>query len=177
MKSTTALVAVALSATLALASCSSSDDGATTTTKAKTTTTKAGDATPASRKATCGAIQAAFADYQPHMDDIFANGNDDPTMAEWAAFLPKQIDDLDAMISRVQAVDVPADDPELAEAFDAAIGDFQAMSDLWSDSLDAAKADDEAAMKAAEDDNQNEVTPKLQEDTGKVGELCGFPQS
>ncbi|MFN8019525.1 MAG: hypothetical protein U0P45_15595 [Acidimicrobiales bacterium] len=179
MHKTTALAAIVLSAALGLAACSSSDDGAdaTTTTKAKATTTKAADATPASRDATCAEIAKAVGSYQPHIDDIFANGNDDPTLAEWAAFLPKELDAMQQALDAAKAVEVPADDPDLAAALDQTISDFDAVHQDLADSQAAAAKGDEAAFKAAEAKNQGADGEALQKSSGVVGELCGFPQS
>ena len=181
---TTALATLALAGALALAGCSSSDDGATTTTKAKATTTaapaKAGDA-PASREATCAEIAKAVGSYQPHIDEIFADGNDDPTLAEWAAFLPKELQAMEGALDSAKAVEVPADDPELATALDDTVTAFGAVYQDLADSQAAAAEGDQAAFDAAEAKNQGAEGQggdgeTLRDASGKVGELCDFPQ-
>jgi hypothetical protein len=192
----TVVTAAALAASLLLAGCGSDADGAApTTTKAKATTTAApttaapttttgggtaGEGTTAAGASTdpadiafCQDLQAAFGDYQPHIDDIFTQYGDNPTLAQWAAFLPDEVAKMDAMIERVSAVE-PS--PNLADDLQAAVAAFQTMSKNFHDTIAAAEAGDETEFKRLEDENQNTNTPALQAATSTIGTACGFPQ-
>jgi hypothetical protein len=173
-------LSVAFAAGLLLAACGSDSDGVgapttaqpeATTTAAPTTT--AGTSTDPADVAFCSKLQAAFGDYQPHIDDIFSQYGDSPTLAQWASFLPDQVADLDAMIARVEAVE-PS--PNLADEFGAAVDAFRAMSKTFHDSIAAAEAGDQAEFDRLGDLNQGTNTPALEQATGTIGRVCGFPQ-
>jgi hypothetical protein len=184
---TTAL-SVALAAGLLLAGCGSDSDGAAapTTTRAKATTTApstttagngttapAGASTDPADIAFCEKLRAAFQDYQPHIDDIFTQYGDSPTLAQWASFLPDQVAEMDAMIERVSAVE-PS--PNLTDDFQAAVEAFRTMSKNFHDSIAAAEAGDQAEFDRLGELNQGTNTPALEQATGVIGQACGFPQ-
>ena len=179
---TITLVTASLAAALVLGACSSSDGAAgsaTTAATAKTTasTTRATSHAPADRSRFCNQLKTAFGDYRPGFDAIFENGNDHPTLEEWAAFLPKPTAEFDAVIAKVEAVEPPADDPEITRAFATAVRSFAAMSQSYHDSAVAAKAGNQAEFDNLEHQNQDTNSPAMQKAMATVGRLCGFPQS
>jgi hypothetical protein len=149
---------------LVLGACGSdSDDAATTTTRApaataapttepepttKPTTTATDDAPTTAEF--CTAADKAFGGFEPGIDAIFED-HPEPTLADWAAFLPGPTKEFDAVIARLEKVEPSA---EAADELAAAIDAMQAVADNFHDSIDAAEAGDQVAFDAAERANQ-----------------------
>lgn len=156
IKTITTTLSIAAFVGLMLAGCGSSSDDAkkeaatTTTVVAKDSTTTAAAAGTPTTAEFCVAADAAFGGYQPGFDAIFED-NPEPTLKEWAAFLPEPIRESDDVIAALEEVE-PSD--EVADDFEAALAAMHAVSDNFHDSLDAAEAGDQAAFDAAEEANQ-----------------------
>lgn len=152
---TIAVSAVAL-ASFVLVGCGSSsssdgakDDVAVTTAKAAETTTVPAKAAPTTAEF-CANAKAAFGDYQPGFDAIFEQ-HPKPTLADWAAFLPKPTQEFDNVIAAIEKVQ-PSD--EAADDYDAALAAMKTVSQNFHDGIAAAEAGDQAAYDAAEAKNQ-----------------------
>ena len=140
---------------LALAGCGSSSGSAdkaaapTTTVAAKRSTTTTASAAPTTA-AFCMDAKAAFGNYQPGFDAIFEQ-HPKPTLADWAAFLPKPTQEFDDVIAALEKVE-PSD--EVSDDFDAALAAMKTVSQDFHDAIAAAEAGDQAAYDAAEAKNQ-----------------------
>lgn len=145
-KTITTALAVAALVGLGLGGCGSSSDDAA---KEPATTTTTAAAAPTTAEF-CIAADAAFNGFQPGFDAIFED-NPEPTLVDWAAFLPEPIEEFDAVIARLAKVEPST---EVADDFEAALAAMQVVSDDLHASLDAAEAGDQAAFDAAEEANQ-----------------------
>lgn len=163
-KTTATALSIAVLVGLVLSGCGSSSDDAdrkatTTTVAAKdTTTSEAAAATPTTAEF-CIAAEKAFGDFQPGIDAIFEE-HPNPTLEDWAAFLPEPTQEFDAVIAALNEVE-PSD--EVSDDFEAALAAMQTVSDIFHDAIDAAEAGDQAAYDAAEEANQGG-----EDDSGEV---------
>lgn len=172
MRTTTAAAAVIAGALLS-AGCS--DDGDDTSAEAATTASTATAAdSQSSRMGFCLALDEAFGGYEPGFDAIF-EGNPEPTLAELAEFLPGPTAELDAVLARLDAVEPPGDDPEMAAAGQEAIDAMHVVSDNFHGGIEAAEAGDQAEFDRLEAKNQDVDLPAMQESMGSVASLCEQP--
>ena len=128
------------------------------------------DSAPApSDQAFCADAKAAFGDYQPGFDAIF-DEHPEPTLEQWAAFLPSPTKAFDEVRTRVEAVDVS---PGLADEFAAATDAMDTVSANYHRSIDTARAGDQAAFTAVEDKNQNTDLPAMGKAFDSLKAACG----
>ena len=114
---------------------------------------------------------SAFTDFWSKLATIFKD-NPNPTLAQWAAFLPAPIARMREFIGQVKAI--PAPDPDLSSKQQAVVTNLTAVADALDDSLAAAKVGDGARFSAAESRNQDEASPKLASSFDALGGACGF---
>lgn len=153
---------------LALGACSSDDDGSESA-AASTTTTTAAPAEAPTLEAYCAEIRTAAEGGDPGFDQFFTD-HPDPTLEDWAAFLPEAVDAMEQSIAAIDAV-VPA-----AEAADAQADVLAAMTtvkDSFASALDAAEAGDQQAFDAEEATNQDHNVPAMEDAFNTVTDLCG----
>ncbi len=181
-KTITTALSIAALVGLGLAGCGSSSDDATkkatttTTAKAEQTTTTAKAAAAPTTAEFCVAADAAFGGFEPNIDAIFED-NPNPTLEDWAAFLPEPTQGFDEVIANLEEVE-PSD--EVAEDFKAALDAMRVLAADLHASLDAAKAGDQAAFDAAEEANLGPEGGSGHGDAmgaalDKVGAYCGGP--
>jgi len=171
-KTIISLLAVAVLGGAVLAGCGSDSDreeaggAAVSTTEATgaTTTTVGGQ----TLEQFCAEVQTAFGDYQPGFDAIFED-NPDPSLEEWAAFLPAATEEFDEMIARVAAVE-PA--PEVADEFEAAIDAMETVSQNFHGSIEAAAAGDQATFDELETQNQEVDLPAMDAALNSTPDRC-----
>lgn len=174
MSMRTTTVAAALVAG-ALLSAGCSDDGDDPSAEAATTvSTATAAADQSSRTSFCLALDAAFGGYEPGFDAIFED-NPEPTLAELAEFLPGPTAELDAVVARLDTVEPPDDDPEMAAAGQEAIDAMHVVSDNFHGGIEAAEAGDQVEFDRLEAENQDVDLPAMQESMGRVGSLCEQP--
>jgi hypothetical protein len=103
------------------------------------------------------------------IDAIFEEYGDSPTLANWAAFLPGAIDEMQATRDEFADVEPPEELEGERESFltalDAVIGSFE-------DSLDAAEAGDQAEFDRLEVENQDENVPAMGAAMQAVMDAC-----
>jgi hypothetical protein len=158
--------AAALGSILALGACGSSGN------EPKASAASAATPTTLTKDAFCQQLKQtgdSFGD--PGIDAIFKD-NPNPTLAQWAAFLPAPIARMRSFITQLKAIPAPTND--LAGKQQAVVDSFTAVADALDDSLSAAKTGDQAMFSAAESKNQDEATPKLQSSFEALGGACGF---
>lgn len=156
---------------LALGACSSDDGGGESAAADQTTTTAAADGV--SLDSYCTAIQDAAGGGEPGFDQFFAD-HPDPTLEDWAGFLPDVVDQMDATITAIDAVE-PA--PEAAEAQADVVAAMTTVKDSFAASLADAEAGDQEAFDAEEATNQNENVPAMEASFTVVKDLCGIDDS
>lgn len=170
---TTSVVVVVVAGALLSASCS--DDGESPSAEAATTASTATAAgSQSSRTSFCLALDEAFGGYQPGFDVIFED-NPEPTLEELAEFLPGPTAELDAVLARLDAVEPPGDDPEIAAAAQEAIDAMHVVGDNFHAGIEAAEAGDQAEFDRLETKNQDVDLPAMQEAMGSMGSLCEQP--
>jgi hypothetical protein len=147
------LIAATVPVIVSLASCGDDDDD--------------GDRTVA---AYCADLQALDdGDEGGPIDAIFEEYGDSPTLANWAAFLPGAIDEMQSTRDEFADVEPPEELEDEREGFlaalDAVIGSFE-------DSLDAAEAGDQAEFDRLEVENQDENVPAMGAAMQAVMDAC-----
>ena len=113
----------------------------------------------------------AFGD--PGIDAIFKD-NPNPTLAQWAAFLPAPIAKMRGFIGKVKALRPPAD---LADEQQAVVDGLTNMANSFDASLAAAKAGDNTKFAAEEARNQDVNGPAMEKAFTALGTACGFSDS
>jgi hypothetical protein len=105
------------------------------------------------------------------IDEIFEIYGDDPTLENWAEFLPSAIESIredretfDAIEPSAELSDQKAD---LIASLDEVIGNFEA-------SRSAAAAGDQAEFDAVEEENQGEDVPVMVAAFEAIGTACGL---
>ena len=167
------LAGVAALVLVGVSACSDDGDDATTATGAADPVSAPGGADP-TVFVYCTSMDAAFTDSGfndvPSELEAFFTEHPDPTLDDWAAFLPDTIATVDSVVVALEAVTPPAD---LAEAHQTLIASVSAVGDAYEDGLAAADAGDQAAYDASESLNQAVASPAMEEAFGPLGEACG----
>lgn len=177
--------ATSIAALALLGACSSTNTASTATTAAPATTAPTTTARPAGTTAAgstsgsassaevvafCAKLQAA-GDGNPGLDEIFQTAPE-PTMAQWAAFLPTPIARGRAFLDAVKAVPAPASmQPPMAKVIAAYEDELTVLEQIRV----AAAGGDTAGFTKLESKNQDEVVPALQAAFAPIGQACGFP--
>lgn len=159
---------------LLLIGCSDDDDASATTAATESTTageTQAGsvDLTP-EEEAYCAELAALPDSGDPGFDAFFAE-HPEPTLADWAEFLPGVVDSIRAGLADFDAVDPPA---SLADAHQDVSEAMTAVADSLDAALTAAEAGDQAAYDAAEAENQGGLSATMEEAMSALGGVCGL---
>ncbi len=166
------LCTIAAAAVVMLGAGACADDDATDAAGADSATTvtvsTAGAADESALTDYCAAVAAAGGE-DPDFEGFFAE-HPEPTLDDWAGFLPGVVDGIEATLAAANDITAPV---EVADAHQDAIDALTDMRDVMQESLDAAAAGDQAAYDAAEERNQSEVSPALEEAFGEVEAACG----
>ncbi len=152
---------------LALGACSSDDDGGGDRAAAETTTSAAA---PVDLATYCTEIQDAAGGGDPGFDQFFTD-HPDPTLEDWAAFLPDTVDAMEQSISAIEAVEPAA---EAADAHAEVMAAMTTVKDSFAASLADAEAGDQEAFDAEEATNQDENVPAMEAAFTTVKDLCGI---
>lgn len=133
------------------------------------TTPVASDLTP-EEAAYCAELQALPEGGDPGFEAFFAE-HPEPTLEDWAEFLPGPIADMRAGIEPFAAIEPP---PSMAEMHQDVNDALTAVAESFEEALAAAEAGDQAGYDAAEAANQNELTPAMEESMAVLGGACGL---
>jgi hypothetical protein len=161
---------------LLLIGCGDDDTSSATTDATETTvTTPAGtgsasaDLTP-EEAAYCAELAALPDSGDPGFDAFFTE-HPEPTLEDWAEFLPGVVDDLRTGLAAFDAVEPP---PSLADARQDVHDAMSAVADSFDAALAAAEAGDQAAYDAAEAENQGGLSATMEEAMNALGGVCGL---
>ncbi len=127
------------------------------------------DLTP-EEEAYCAELAALPDSGDPGFDAFFAE-HPDPTLADWAEFLPGVVDSIRAGLADFDAVDPPA---SLTDAHQDVSEAMTAVADSLDAALTAAEAGDQAAYDAAEAENQGGLSATMEEAMSALGGVCGL---
>jgi hypothetical protein len=108
----------------------------------------------------------------PGIDAIFED-NPNPTLAQWAAFLPGPIAKLQAFADDIEATDPPR---PVAKSVAKVVKRLRAVSTMFDDSRRAAAAGDQKAFDAA-GARRDGLVKKMEKAFARVGTTCGFPDA
>jgi hypothetical protein len=160
-------VATAAISSLALSGCGDDDVDAL-----PVTTAAAADQAPETGSdlaGYCADLQAAFGeDGDPGFGQFFAD-HPEPTLDDWAAFLPGPIAGLTAVIDGIAALDPPA---EVADEHIAVVDAMTAVRDSLQTGLDFAAAGDQAGF----DQNGQAPGDAMEAAAAQLGAACGFEE-
>lgn len=151
------ILTTAIVSSLVIAGCGSDDDG------------DASAATGSDLDTYCAELKAAFGDDQDPGFDQFFTDHPEPTLEDWAAFLPGPIAQLTSARDGIEALDPPA---EVADEHAAVVDAVTAMVDSFQVSLDAAESGDQAAFDANGQAPGDEMEAALTD----LGATCGFEE-
>jgi hypothetical protein len=161
------ILTTAIVSTLVFAGCGSDDDNASAAITEASAATPARIAAGTELDTYCSELKAAFGDNQdPGFDQFFAD-HPEPTLDDWAAFLPGPIAMLTSALDGIEALDPPQ---EVADEHAAVIDAVTAVRDSFQVGLDAAESGDQAAFDA----NGQAPGDEMEAAIGTLGATCGF---
>lgn len=161
---------------LLLIGCSDDNTATTSATTAATESASSGESPSGSadlspeEEAYCAELAALPEGGDPGFDAFFTE-HPEPTLADWAEFLPAVVDDLRAGIAAFDAVEPP---PSLADARKDVHDAMTAVGDSLDAGLTAAEAGDQEAYDAAEAENQGGLAATMEEAMNALGGVCGL---
>lgn len=163
------ILTTAIVSSLVIAGCGSDNDNASAATIEASATTPAPAATGSDLDAYCADLQAAFEGAQdPGFEQFFAD-HPEPTLKDWAAFLPAPIASLTSSLDNLDALDPPA---EVADQHAAVVNAVTAVRDSFQVSLDAAESGDQAAFDA----NGQAPGDEMEAAITTLGATCGIEE-
>lgn len=119
----------------------------------------------------CAELQQIDEDFgDPGIDAIFED-NPNPTLAQWAAFLPGPIAKMEAFADDIEATDPPK---AVAASVAKVVKRVRAVITMFDDSQQAAAVDDQEAFDAA-GARRDGLVKTMGKAFAKVGKTCGFP--
>lgn len=162
------ILTTAIVSSLVMTGCGSDDDDASAATIEGAATTPSPAATGSDLDAYCADLQAAFGGEDPGFEQFFAD-HPEPTLEDWAAFLPGPIAALTSTLDGLDALDAPA---EVADEHAAAVDAVTAVRDSFQVGLDAAESGDQAAF----DENGQAPGEEMEAALVPLGVACGFEE-
>ena len=161
------IVAGSAALLLVLVGCSGDDDDTDNATS-ETTEAATGELT-ADEAAYCADLEA-LPDEDPGFDAFFTE-HPEPTLDDWAEFLPGVVEQLRSSVEDFDAIEPPA---SFVDAHQSLSGAMTEVADSLDAALAAAEAGDQAAYDAAEAENQGELSPALDEAMSTLVTTCGL---
>jgi outer membrane murein-binding lipoprotein Lpp len=162
------ILTTAIVSSLVIAGCGSDDDNASAATIEASATTPAPAATGSDLDAYCADVQAAFDGEDPGFDQFFTD-HPEPTLEDWAAFLPGPIASLTSSVDNLDALDPPVD---VADQHAAVVDAVTAVRDSFQVGLDAAVSGDQAAFDA----NGQAPGDEMEAAIATLGATCGIEE-
>jgi hypothetical protein len=160
------IITTAVVSSLALSACGGDDDGASAAASQETTTAEVPAAGTSDVEEYCAQLAALDDGRDPGFDQFFAD-HPEPTLEEWATFLPGPIEMLSDMLEEFENID-PATD--LADEHADVIAAMTAVRDSFQNGLDAAEGGDQAAFDA----NGQAPGDEMEEAMATLGAACGL---
>lgn len=135
------------------------------------------DAAPTLNAATkryCGELQRVGSTFtDPGIDAIFED-HPDPTLADWAAFLPTPVAKIRTFADEVEAIEQPTDVPEaVSRNLANALVKLRKAADLYEAEIAAANAGDRAQFDS-EGERAKALAPQIGKSMQAAGAACGL---
>jgi ABC-type glycerol-3-phosphate transport system substrate-binding protein len=160
------ILTTVLVSSLALAACGGDDDSASAATAQAPTTTAAPPAASSDVEAYCARLAGLDDGRDPGFDQFFTD-HPEPTLDDWAAFLPGPIAMLSDMVDEFDGIDPPS---ELVEEHTAVLDAMAAVRDAFQLAFDLAEAGDQAAF----DEAGQAPGDAMEEAMATLGAACGL---